>query len=317
MKQKQTPAGVLANVQLVEQFKIGAGQKLEQLRSALREESSLRKRGRPQKAEGLELRDCTIPGISSVSPFPTIRPGDMLYVDGCGFSKNTEIILYDPKGANDAFHAPLNLIVRKRESTKIQAEIHRVMQGALHPFVKPLSVAIRAHDWSKPKNPYSNSIQLTLEPNLDIYKLHGISSYFENGPSWLCGSMQTEQEGSHMVFHYPKAYPPSGTQTCKGTDVIVPGGPLREGLTFEGLYFSSMVMKNDLGTWEGSSPFDTQEVLATVVEKNLHTMKGKAFLPKIQVEWIAPPHENMDMAVVYYWAVFVRAPEGFASMSLY
>jgi len=66
--------------------------------------------GRPgpsRKAVGVEPQDCTIPLITSIHPFPTVHHRDYLDVEGCGFSPNTEIVLYDPKGINDAFKAPV------------------------------------------------------------------------------------------------------------------------------------------------------------------------------------------------------------------
>jgi len=299
---RQAMSGALIAALQSREFETAARQKIDELKLSLRSASMTETEKSPREVIGGEIRGCDSPIITSVWPDNTVHPGKILYVEGCGFSANTAILMYDPKGPNDAFAKPFQLIIRKQDTERIEAVVRKVESGALHPFTKPLSVAIRAHDWSKPSRPYSNFIQLVLEPNMDIYELQGITAakIEMGGPSYNCDFIEIVDGGKYTVAHYTK----KNSVHCYGIDTIVAGFKLSEYVTFEGLYFSSSDLKS-------VSPVNFGE--ASLVETDLDSMKGKSFVPRIQVSWRTL--DRGDSAVAYEFVVFVKAPEGFASIT--
>jgi hypothetical protein len=303
-----------------------AYQKLEELRTKFKSEISYR--GQNQKDTTIKqdptpaLKTCESAQITSVTP-ATIRPGWPLTIKGCGFLSVTDLLMYDPKGPNDAFSEPWYLKIDKLTDTEIETRIPKVdTNGGIGFFTKPIPISVRMYSLGE-KSGYSNPGNLVLEPNMEIYIVQGLKP--AKLRSCSVPAMIDSEAGINTVFHCqflnaPQLYPNKSGESCNFIDILFWGKKLEEGFTFENVdvIYERFCYTTD-NTWEsiiannkcawGGVPLGANSITAKIVEKNLDSFKGTPFVPKISVEW----NTFENGALLYKWAIFVRGPEGLAS----
>jgi hypothetical protein len=310
-------------------------QKHQELKLNLKSELSYRgqtqKETLPKRVSSPTLRTCESAQITSVilpnSTTPTtIRPGEPLNIKGCGFSSITYLLMYDPKGPNDAFSKPWYLPIEKLTDTEIKTHIPIVNpNGGIGFFKKPIPISVRT--LNKPKNEYSNPGNLVLEPNMEIYIVQGLT------PAKLgsFGALIQSYGGINTVFHASSINTKTYTE-MGGTDILFWGKKLEEGFTFENAQviwdvfcyttdhnWESVHGNYKCANWEGQtgSNYFSSNIFVNKgeLDQPIDNFKGTPSIPRLSIQWELSSQGKGGVygAILYKWAIFVRGPEGLAS----